>query len=117
MKPTTSQLDDNMAFAAAHEDPFVRAYLIPDYAASHEYRSVAQLAAHVAPGLRGPVSDPLPTMLVIVEEPRTADMWWEWHAADSARWSSSLEEDEERCASWVAGESDDGPFEDEEASS
>ena len=69
MKPTTSQLDDNMAFAIAHEDPFVRAYIMPDYARSHEYRT-SPLAAQVSCGLQGPLGNRglLPTALVIVEE-------------------------------------------------
>lgn len=41
--------------------------------------------------------------------------WWDWHDADSSRWSGGedpieAERDaQERCDRWVAGESDDGP--------
>jgi hypothetical protein len=35
--------------------------------------------------------------------------WWDWHDADSARWSPELGDAEERCQAWVRGESDDGP--------
>lgn len=41
--------------------------------------------------------------------PRSEEAWWSWHDADQSRWSSSTEEAEQRCAAWVAGESDDGP--------
>lgn len=40
---------------------------------------------------------------------RTEDQWWQWHDEDASRWSESTEKAEDRCAKWVAGESDDGP--------
>lgn len=40
---------------------------------------------------------------------RTADAWWRWHDADYSRHSATMEEAEERCRAWVAGESDEGP--------
>lgn len=46
---------------------------------------------------------------IIAIEGRTSEAWWAWHDQDSIRWSQSTSEAEERCAAWVAGESDDGP--------
>ena len=40
---------------------------------------------------------------------RTEDQWWAWHDADAERWSADHAAAEQRCAAWVAGESDDGP--------
>jgi len=46
---------------------------------------------------------------VLLTVPRTADMWWAWHDQDSSRWSTDVSDAEQRCAAWVAGESNDGP--------
>lgn len=59
---STRDLDDNMAFCIAHEDPFVRAHLIPDYLAAHLYAR-STLASCIAHGRK----DLLPTVLVIEE--------------------------------------------------
>lgn len=40
---------------------------------------------------------------------RTDAAWWDWHDADSSRWSADTATAEDRCAAWVEGTSDDGP--------
>ncbi|NLW80632.1 MAG: hypothetical protein GXY42_03020 [Desulfovibrionales bacterium] len=41
---------------------------------------------------------------------KTSDAWWIWHDEDPRRWSDTEVEAVQRCESWMAGKSDDGPF-------